>query len=230
MKRRNEREDDACPFCGLSESVEHVYKCKDPRVQTIWEDSLQEFSTFLKGTYTDPMIIEQLLAGMKAWRTDTDLPNQPMIIDQSPIGWNGILEGIMGLHWMEQQHHYASTHSKAMNASKWAHLTIRKLWLIAWALWQHRNEEAHKNDQSQLMETLHLKVQEEIDIGTQGYQELQPWFSHEETTRVLNGNHIYITCWLNAVRARRERFLRREQNAPTFVQMRNTMRQFLNIH
>ena len=228
LMRRRERDNDQCPFCGLSESVEHVYQCQDERVKTVWEVQLQEFETFLLHSGTDPDIREQLIEGIITWRDSKDFSNKPMIWDQSQIGWRGIMEGIMGLHWMEQQQHYAMHNNNAMNASKWAHMTIRKLWIIAWELWRHRNAEAHRMDQEIMVAKFQDQINSEIEIGAQGYGDLERWFSPNEVEQARKGNLVYMSCWLNAVRARRDRHRRQEQTAHDFRQMRNTLRQFLS--
>jgi Reverse transcriptase (RNA-dependent DNA polymerase) len=227
LHRRKERTDDKCPFCAQKETIEHVYTCQDLRVQQVWDQSLQELKEYLSDIKTDPNIIEQLVEGLRSWSTKQDPPNQPMIWDQTQIGWNGILEGILGNHWMEEQQIYAQSKTQATNGSKWAQLIVRRLWKIAWEIWSHRNEEAHRNDQNILMENLLTRVEEEIETGTQGYRSLEHLMLSSEIDKVRKGNILYIQCWLNSIRARRDRAKRREQMDPSFVQMRNTLRNFL---
>jgi hypothetical protein len=169
LLRRKERDNDHCPFCGQSETVEHVYQCQDDRVQTVWIEQIQAFELYLKDSGTDPEITSQIIEGLQAWRNSTEVSDKPMIWDQSQIGWRGILEGALGLHWMEQQQYYSISHpTKAMNAKKWAHLTIRKLWIIAWELWKNRNAEAHRHDQESLLAQLQNQIDTEIELGPQG--------------------------------------------------------------
>ena len=101
--RRKERQDDLCPFCSKSETVEHIYLCQDPKVQEIWDRAINEFGQYLQSIGTDPNISSQLLTGLQQWRSGVLSTNLPMIADQSKIGWNGILEGILGRHWKEEQ-------------------------------------------------------------------------------------------------------------------------------
>ena len=114
-----------------------------------------------------------------------------------------------------------------MSGQKWAHLTIRKLWKIAWDIWDHRNQEAHKHDTQLEMDNLLRQAQNEIEIGARGQQDLQHFLSQEEQYKVLRGNAQYIQCWLRSVQARRSREHRRQQTSSDFSRMRHTLRQFL---
>jgi hypothetical protein len=227
LQQRKEKDDDHCPFCSLSDSVEHVYLYNDERVKTIWSKNIEELKLFLQKVGTYPEIITQLLEGLESWKHQTPFPAKPMIWDQSQIGWNGVIEGVLGLHWMEPQDHYTNDNQKAVNGSKWAHLIIRKLCKIAWELWQNRNAEAHSNDQEQLLERLHAKVIDEVTIEARGYADMERFFEEQELEQVRNGNSVFISCWLITIRARREQHQQREQMTPTFVQMRDAMRRFL---
>jgi hypothetical protein len=102
---------------------------------------MSEFADYLTTIGTNPNIISQLSQGLRGWRQG-NLPNHlPMVFDQSQIGWNATLEGILGRHWTDEQNIYHSEVSQATSGKKWAHLVIRKLWRIAWDLWEHRNAE-----------------------------------------------------------------------------------------
>jgi hypothetical protein len=173
LKRRREREDDFCPFCSQEETVEHVYRCQHIKVQELWNLSIAKLEKFLTDLHTDPNIIIQLIDGLHQWRLGTSYAATQMVIDQNAIGWLGILEGILGKHWGEEQTLYKEQDNLATSGQKWAHLVIRRLWKIAWELWQHRNKEAHKNDTSIQLENLLQQVRQEMERGTQGIQSLQ---------------------------------------------------------
>ena len=167
--------------------------------------------------------------GLNSWRDQVTTAETPMVQDQSNIGWTGVLEGILGRHWEDEQDHFKEIETEATSGSKWAHLIVRKLWKIAWDLWMNRNEEAHRHDDQQELDDLLAQVTDEIQIGTQGYIALQTWFHPTEIRRVQQGDKAYIHSWINAVRARRSRFERRQEISPEFERMRNNLRQFLTV-
>jgi hypothetical protein len=108
---------------------------------------MRELEEYLTTIQTDPNITKHLLQGIHMWRNNAPLIQEPMIIDQHNIGWNGIMEGVMGKHWAEEQEWYRQQNPEVTSGHKWAQLVIRRLWKITWDLWQHRNEMDHKNDQ-----------------------------------------------------------------------------------
>jgi hypothetical protein len=137
------------------------------------------------------------------------------------------LEGTLGLHLMEEQAIYASEVSQATNAAKWAHLVMRKLWKISWALWENRNEEEHKSDQDNHLKQLLRQVDKEIDMGTQGHQQLKKWFSRNMIEKVRKGTAGYISCWLRSLSMIRTRLAWIADLSDGYNQMRKVMRQFL---
>ena len=227
LKWRNERDDDHCPFCMQEETITHVYKCQHNKVQEVWKQSMKELEQYLQELQTAPHIIGQMLDGLDTWRNQSTTAPPPMVIDQNSIGWEGFLEGIIGKHWSEEQQFYRTTNNLATSGTKWARLIIRKLWKIAWDLWSNRNNEAHKNDDQNLMTQLLQQVQHEFDLGIQGHQELQPYFTVQAKDSVLKGNTQYIQGWLRNISARRQRLLRKQEDSADIQQMRQTLRQFL---
>ena len=150
-----------------------------------------------------------------------------MELDQSNIGWEGIIEGTLGKHWSEEQNMYKTQDHDATSGQKWAHLVIRRLWKIAWDVWQHRNEAAHCNDTQALRDILLRQVQDEFDTGIAGIRELQPFLQIHTKDTVLRSNNQYLQSWLRSVKARRTRDIRKQTTSTEFDQMRQTLRQFL---
>jgi hypothetical protein len=225
--RRQERTDDHCPFCQQSESVLHVYRCNDPRVQEVWEKSVDDLHQYLFTIGTDPNIIKQLVTGLHQWRNQQLTDVLPMIADQSQIGWDGIMEGTLGRHWSEEQSIHYQNESEATDGNKWAQLVIRKLWIIAWDLWQNRNNEEHQNDEENERQRLLEEVEKEIQLGTEGYTTMEIFFSQLAVDKVRKGHTAYITLWLQSVQIRRERYKRIRESSKGYQQMRQTLRQFL---
>ena len=132
-------------------------------------------------------------------------------------------------HQINQQTLYKEQNHSATSGQKWAHLVIRKLWKIAWEIWQHRNNEAHKNDSAIQLEELIQQARRETEKGTQGILSLQVLMSSDETDRVFKGTSAYIQSWLRAVQARRNREAREQEQSTAIRQMQQTLRNFLTI-
>jgi hypothetical protein len=187
-QRRKEIETNSCPFCQEPETVEHIYKCKHSSVTELWDKAMHELEEYLNTIQTDPNITKQLIQGIHMWRNNVPLIQEPMIIDQHNIGWNGIMEGVMGQHWAEEQEWYKQQHPEAKSGQQWAQLVIRRLWKIAWDLWQHRNEMEHKNDQQLELAQLQVQAKTEIEIGHRGYTSLKFLFTSDVVEKVIKGN------------------------------------------
>jgi hypothetical protein len=59
---------------------------------------------------TDPEIKRQLSMGLMQWQRGMVYSNERLVQEQTFIGWNGILEGCLGNHWIIQQGQYYSKH------------------------------------------------------------------------------------------------------------------------
>jgi hypothetical protein len=106
-------------------------------------------------------------------------------------------------------------------------MVIRKLWRIAWEIWQHRNEKEHDNDIGKEKEKLIQKVNEEIERGMDGAIDIANMLEENEIQKVLLGNVGYIRGWLRNLTARRA-YVARGGNNRELQQMRHTMHRFLH--
>jgi hypothetical protein len=77
-------------------------------------------------------------------------------------------------------------------------------------MWQHRNTEEHKNDHEIIREQTLQVIHQEIQLGTQNFITLKPYFTPEETSNVLAGNLGYMRAWIRIVQAIRKRELQKE--------------------
>jgi hypothetical protein len=83
------------------------------------------------------------------WRTGNIQNASTAINLQSAIGWEGILEGCIGTHWKIIQEKFYLNQSIQRSGVRWAQLVVRRLWKIAWEMWQNRNKKAHQDDQEE---------------------------------------------------------------------------------
>jgi glutaredoxin-related protein len=109
--RRKQKETDKCSFCGEIESVLHVYHCTHNAVNTTWRAAIEEFRKDLERFGTDPTIITQMCIGLTAWREGNNNEGSWILRQQNCIGWNGILEGCLSIHWQNLQSIYYNNRS-----------------------------------------------------------------------------------------------------------------------
>jgi hypothetical protein len=226
LHRRKMKENDQCPFCGQTESAQHVYQCQHNAVQEKWNQLLHKFKGDLQEMSTDPDIIQQLCEGIEQWPKGHVPQVTDIIHYQNNIGWNGFIEGIISDYWQNQQEEYYQHIQSKKSGLQWEIKIIRKLWIIAWEIWQHRNTKEHDNDIGREKTKLIQAVQEAIDRGGEGNIDATHMFSDNEIQKVVTGSNGYIRGWLRNLDARRA-YRERDGNIG-LQQMRHTLHRFLH--
>jgi hypothetical protein len=228
MFQRKQRAYDTCPFCTESESVLHVYRCQAQEVKELWRKSIYELEQELIKYQTDPEIVSQLCQGLLQWQNGTLDNTKELIVHQSVIGWNGILEGCLSQVWVDEQDQFYSNNNIQKSGLGWAQLVIKRLWKIAWSLWENRNLKEHEQDTYREASKLQSQVEEEISVGAEGVPGLAFMFSEGEIEKVRGTNMAYKRAWLRNIKVRRKRAEQHDEDSRTMQSMRNTMRRFLN--
>jgi hypothetical protein len=227
--QRHQRKDNKCPFCGLEKAVIHVYKCQHREVQDLWEKSIEELQRDLANNHASRELIQILWEGLRRWQKDAEQVEHSLCQMQSMIGWEGILEGYLGTHWQEYQEEYYQDTPYKKSGLGWSMMIIRKLWRIAWTLWEHRNKQAHLHDKANEKDQLQLQVESELVQGTQLISNLETLLSELELERVRGTHSGYIKSWLRNVRARRRRATQQLEDSRGIQLMRATVQRFLNL-
>jgi hypothetical protein len=102
LYKRKAIDNEACALCGESETVLHVLQCQDHRARQQWHKALMEFKGWLELKDSDPVIVEQLILGLRQWQANNTLirnEGQMLLKAQDIVGWDGILEGCLSLEW-----------------------------------------------------------------------------------------------------------------------------------
>jgi hypothetical protein len=149
MKRWKQRSDDACPRCGETEDSAHVWVCNGSGADEVWERSVEDLKRWLNTIQTDPDIQHCIISYLHSWRYNSTVdglshfPFTSYNESQNKIGWHRFFEGWISLEWTRAQHAYYRTIKSLRNGKRWTISLIKKLWDIAWDLWQHRNGILH---------------------------------------------------------------------------------------
>lgn len=142
MNRRGNHENAHCPRCGSVEDSEHVWTCHG-NTQELWDRSMKSLKEFLVALDTPPEMMHGIIRSLTAWRNgDTPpIPSTPWIarpfIRQQHFGWRNFFEGIWDSSWRETQALFLKRRGSRRSPKRWASAVIRKLWDIAWDLWEH---------------------------------------------------------------------------------------------
>jgi hypothetical protein len=133
------------PRCGEHEDAQHVWKCQGPGVQDIWEKSLEKLDNWFNIMQTDPDIQHCILTYLRSWKDGSQpettyyVVTEELLKHQVEIGWRQIFEGWLSREWTNAQQAYYHVTKSRQTGKCWTIALIKKLWEIAWDLWEHRN-------------------------------------------------------------------------------------------
>jgi len=142
MLRWKEWEHDLCPKCGISEDSVHVWTCAGFGANELWDLPMIQLTQWVKTVDTHPDIVEAISGFLSSWRSSSpctyDVPpgiSLPLL-DQQVVEGRRTFEGWIVKGWTEiQQQHYRLLHSRR-SGQRWTIELIKRLWNIAWDLWQ----------------------------------------------------------------------------------------------
>ena len=166
----------SCPRCGAdNEKATHILLCTEPTASTIWNDALNDLTKWMLDNDSEPTMIPIICNSLRAWRNKDPLPfptqDSPQIvidamIDQDSIGWYNMTNGFISKKWRIIQRAHLKEIGSLKSPELWITRLQRRIWEIAWEMWQHRNEFLHSDGS-----TIHF--QESAAINTEIRNELQ---------------------------------------------------------
>ena len=236
LHRRGLQSSDACPRCGLPETTSHVILCSAPSAIVRWQVNLRNYSSWLRSRQTMPDIARIILYHLQCWHDHTEpasfTPSCPSIaaalLDQTSIGWGGLLEGFVSMHWqLAQAEHFARIGSH-QSARRWIIAVIRKGWDISWDMWDHRcsvrNLPLLSFAQIEENHILDCAIRREFTTGISDWRPVdQRWF-RRTYPQIQTEDISYKRLWLSHVETIRGRNLRRI--SPSVDRQRACFRRF----
>ena len=154
MVQRKERDHDFCPRCRTQhEDNTHILRCRATGADAQWEYSMENFKREINKLPAPPDLPEAIQDMLTRWR-EGRIPREAehnwtddtkKLIDlQEQVGWELMLEGCISKGWEEIVQMYITSTKKNMTTERWISALIRKLWEVAWDMWDHRNQCLHK--------------------------------------------------------------------------------------
>ena len=149
MKLWKQRDSDKCPRCNEPEDASHVLKCSGEGANDIWTKALKKLEDWMLESQTDPDIQEAVIHSLNQWRypsrSASPIPSSLKVSmdQQNDIGWQSFLEGWIAMDWECVQQEYYDFLKSRKTGKRWIIALIKKLWLVAWDLWEHRNNILH---------------------------------------------------------------------------------------
>ena len=145
-----------CPRCLQdNETTEHVLRCQGEQTQEIWESELPVLELWMKKNNIHSELISITTHGIKAWLendiiqiTPSNRHLQRALCHQQQIGWFNFILGFWSKNFLQCQ----QEHLQQRNSEKSPYLLLasvqRKIWKIAWDIWEHRNKFLHETNHS----------------------------------------------------------------------------------
>ena len=201
---------DRCPKCDdVKDGWYHILRCNGKEGRKRWEASMSKLTAELDEIETDPWISKFLPEIITKWRDfpdpytfNTGSTSHPVFHEQSMIGWGNLVTGQIAPGWREIQNRYIKAHNTKIDLERWTHAFVRKLWQVAWDVWDYRNHilhesitKQHERENTQLI----YQIKREIETGlpTQGLHHFRGVVSLEKLQKLP-------TCakqqWLESVR------------------------------
>jgi len=216
-----------CPCCQCPlEDKQHIVQCPASIAAVKWQSFLTNLKSWLREQRTSPTLAEAILASLHAWYMEAPPLAASQHVtqleeDQSAIGRDRIIEGWVPLSWRLEWTRKSS--------KRWTLELIKKLWEVAWDLWDQHNEALHTEAanwdllDSQANDQIHMVYQQGSTTLPQDAlallcEPLNTQLQKPLATKLL---------WLQTIQATQERKLRHDHGAMAGEQ--RIMQRFLGL-
>jgi hypothetical protein len=168
------RESAACPRCGEEEDSKHVWTCHSPDARWMRIQHILKLEVWLEENETQPEIRRELINGLKAWsvgtvrRTFHQMPDhiRQVLAYQDAIGWTNLFEGCFDNRCMEAQALYYRAIGSQRSGLRWTVAVVKKLWDVAWDLWEQRNGFLHRAKYEATLHDSKLRRRNSVSTST----------------------------------------------------------------
>ena len=211
--RWKQQQSNQCPICFTDdETTEHVILCKDERVNDQWKNSIAALELQLDKLGTPRTILNTIVQQLLLWRDPnhsvTGEQIQSIIEQQTKVGWKNFLYGRVVPAW-QHEHTKLVPSKNGYKSKRWLTQLIRKLWNVAWDLWEHRNGITHSADHPWRIEERNItadKIREQYYLGTTTLLRKDHHRLSRPQEELLALDHDEQTKWLQSVVASRKQY------------------------
>jgi len=161
-----------CPRCqNPTEDQHHIITCLAPLALLVWQTSLSKLCKWLSEQSTLPEFADNFIMGLCQWHDVTSTANQVYprwLAEQQDVGWSSALDGWLSLQWWYEQDQFWSRICSRKSSKWWTAKLIKKIWDIAWDMWEHQNEALHhslENRQNILESVINNKITQFYALG-----------------------------------------------------------------
>ena len=205
---RGERRTPTCPNCEHTETHRHIVKCQSNRATMAYRNTERNFESWLKDT-TSSEIRSAIMAHLDAYREDEELDpdeewgeaTKQASASQGRLGPNAFVEGLLTQEWEKAQLDYLLKIESKRSPSRWVTALIKKLWDVAWDMWESRNGEVHKNKETrkaQIIRQLDREIRQKHHEGqvNRFLPRMERTFFRESVEMILENTEYQKRTWL----------------------------------
>jgi len=131
MKRWQTRLSAQCPRCQEhNETKQHLFQCQVVETKKQWDTTLQQLDKWLKAQNTNPELRNKLIWGLWQWQTGNTATvefHTSAAKEQSLLGWEMMMEGVISGQWRELQVQYWKMYKSQKSSKWWTVALIKKL-------------------------------------------------------------------------------------------------------
>jgi len=123
---------------------------------------------------------------------------------QTGIGWANALNRWLTTEWQAQQEAYWAQWKQKKSSHRWVSALIKKLWDIAWDMWEHQNKALHSSETHRdniLDSSINEQVQALYARGLQAVPQDAFSMFRESLATLLSKPSQYIEHWVTSVKA-----------------------------
>ena len=198
------------------EDAQHVWLCKHSGATECWEKSMVSLQRHLAKEKTAPRLARALYQGLMAWREGSEMPAigsrflrlEEVMRSQQTIGWRAVLEGCLTREWRGAQQRYKDFIKSRRSSLRWATALVKKLWDIAWDMWDHRNQVLHHKEKGQHEQRVDAEIRAQFHLGPAGVTATARGLFRGGVEALLQKQVHVREAWLYRVTRGRERFER----------------------
>jgi hypothetical protein len=215
MKVRWKFSDSAkCPRCQCEvEDFKHVLQCQQLEAKALWQSKILELKQWMLNHYISPSVVLAICDHLNHWNcVDYSISSMDSVSGeflevfekQNIFGWESFLLGFWVSDWFAVQAKYLQSIKCKMSIRRWASSIIRKLWDIAWDMWDHRNQWLHHTEEGEAIQQLHAELRHHYELGCSSLPRAEKLLFRTSLADLLNSSTTVKQSWLRRVQGARE--------------------------
>jgi hypothetical protein len=114
-----------------------------------------------------------IINGLQMWRTGEDMAKlsteipwlKEVILQQNDCGWRNFFEGLLVIGWQKAISTYLARIGSSQSSKRWISALIRKMWQVAWDLWEHRNGYLHEAENNLISQQVNRDIELQYQLG-----------------------------------------------------------------